>query len=110
MTNDIPQPLVNWTAGESPETVPDVVWFATMDNHKYQIEVHRAGSYTGRLLMWDVSGFRVDLDPPPPWPVVLDEEVPLSYQALFGPDIDDVASWQAKCAEIADARMEKEGS
>lgn len=107
---EAPQPLVDWQTGAPPWTIPGVVWFTTMDGHKYQVEVHRTGDYSGRLLMWDISGVRAAVMSPPPWPVVLDEEIPLAYGARFGPDMDDVSSWQTKCIEIADARADREGA
>lgn len=97
MTESAPTPLVD---KDGPPPREPVVWWSWLDG-RYQIEVHRTGDYNARLLMWDQQeGMKL----------VLDESVGLAYRAMFGPDIDDVSSWEAKVLEVADARAEKEGS
>lgn len=34
--------------------------------------------------------------------VLLSEEVPLTFGAIFGPDVADVAEWQAKSIDVID--------
>ena len=74
------------------------VWVGTVDDGAWSVEVRRTGDYTGELLIWDLRG----RDPEP----VHSENVTLSYQALFGPDVADVAEWQDKAIAIIDGQAE----
>lgn len=69
------------------------VWEATLDN-VWSCRVERTGERTGRLVV-----SRVD----DPSVVILDEKTGLLYGAHFGPDVEDVALWQEKCAAAVDA-------
>lgn len=78
---------------------PDVVWVGELDGATWEAYVERIAPYRGRLLV-----MRMSPDGPVPiGTVVLDEEVPLTYDALFGPDIADVWDWQTKAVEAVDA-------
>jgi len=39
--------------------------------------------------------------------VLLDEQVPLSYGAVFGPDIGDVEAWQERATTLIDSLPEE---
>lgn len=67
------------------------VWEAKLDN-RYQCEVERVHDYAGRLTVTDTTNGAV----------LLNEEVTLSFAAMFGPDVADVADWQEKCAAAVD--------
>lgn len=69
------------------------VWEAMLDG-VWDCRVERTGERRGRLLV-----SRLD----DPVVVILNEETGLSYGAHFGPDVDDVAMWQEKCAAAVDA-------
>lgn len=68
----------------------DLIWESKLDD-AYQCEVARTGPSTGQLTVTGPDGARL-----------LDEPVTLAYGAQFGPDIDDVADWQARCTEVVD--------
>lgn len=70
----------------------DTVWSATLDG-RYQIEVLRTGDYTATLTITDDNG---DL--------LLSEPTTLSYRALFGPDVGDIADWQERASDFIDNR------
>ena len=63
------------------EDEPEVVWGNTVDQGAWIVRVTRTSSYTGRLTVTHVESDTL----------VLDEQVTLAYQAIFGPDIADVA-------------------
>lgn len=69
----------------------DVVWDCSLDD-KYRCVVERIDHYNGTLKMYDYDGKKL----------LLEERVGLSYGALFGPDVADVAVWQQRCIEEAD--------
>jgi hypothetical protein len=79
--------------------MPDagVVWRQTVDAGRYVCWVERVAAYTG-ILMCERDGTRV-----------LRREVTLAYQALFGPDVGDVAEWEAACIEAIDADYRERG-
>jgi len=58
----------------------------------YDIVVERTKPYHGRLTLTN----------PDTGHILLDEEVTLSYDALFGPDAGDVSVWQQKAIDIVD--------
>jgi hypothetical protein len=69
----------------------DVVWSSMLD-HRYRVTVTRTASYQGELTIAEDD-------------VVLHREtVGLMNDALFGPDIDDLRSWQALAANFIDGR------
>lgn len=72
----------------------NVVWENTVDQGAWQVMVERTEPYQGLLTIVRTSDGKE----------VLREEVVLAYDALFGPDVADLASWQARCIEVIDAQ------
>lgn len=70
------------------------VWEAMMDD-RYRVTVTRTAEYRGRLRIVDTNGD--DL--------VHEEEVRLSYGAIFGPDVADISRWQEIAMEAVDGRQ-----
>lgn len=70
-----------------------LVWETKADKI-YQCEVHRVDEYKGRLTVINT----VDNT------TVLDTEVGLSFNAIFGPDVDDVYDWQEKALNAIDGK------
>lgn len=68
-----------------------VIWESILDD-KFACKVTRIDGDTGELTI-ERDGKRLH------GPIV----VPLWYQALFGPDIADVAVWQETCAKLVDS-------
>jgi hypothetical protein len=63
-----------------------------MLDHRYRVTVTRTASYQGELTIAEDE-------------VVLHKQtVGLMYNALFGPDIDDVRSWQERAVNFIDGR------
>jgi len=84
------QPTLPW---DSPtEDHPDLVWRAKMDD-RYLIEVARTGERTAKLRIYDHAKGDAEIAC---W------DVGLSYGAIFGPDVGDVAEWQDKVAAFID--------
>jgi hypothetical protein len=69
----------------------DLVWSTRLDG-RYDLAVHRIRPYRGEFTI--IEG---DL-------VLLRKEVGLAYDALFGPDIDDVATWEEEALRFVDGR------
>jgi hypothetical protein len=69
-----------------------IVWESKLDE-MFDCKVVRTSDYTGRLTV--VNTVTTD--------TILDKEVDLSYGALFGPDVSDVAHWQDMIIEAVDA-------
>ncbi|OGN10828.1 MAG: hypothetical protein A3B91_03520 [Candidatus Yanofskybacteria bacterium RIFCSPHIGHO2_02_FULL_41_29] len=84
-------PLANWDDDQSSH--PELVWWSRLDN-KYQIEVHRKGARVAKLVIFDHG----DNDK-----MLKSFDVGLSYGAIFGPDTDDVSTWQAMAIEFVDS-------
>jgi len=73
-----------------------IVWKAELD-HTWDIKVYRTDdSYKGTLVMKNKETNQT----------VLNEEVSLSFGAMFGPDVSDVAVWQGKCLQVADEQIQ----
>lgn len=93
-------PIVSWERARYGPTAADYaaghVWGATLDD-RYLVEVQRDPQYDsghrGILLVWDHDDNMI---------VLLEESVGLAYGAQFGPDRDDVASWQVRALEVVD--------
>lgn len=66
------------------------VWSSMLD-HRYTVKVTRIAPYHGELTIAEGNN------------VLHREDVLLSFDALFGPDVTDVASWQ----EVALAFVDK---
>ncbi len=66
-----------------------IVWSSVLDN-KYTVKVTRTAPYRGELAIVDGA-------------IMLDRRpVTLSFDALFGPDVADMAEWHAIAMEIVD--------
>jgi hypothetical protein len=63
----------------------DVVWSATVDQGTWDAKVIpiETNTYRGTLIVTRISDNKE----------ILNEEVGLSFQAVFGPDVDDVRLW-----------------
>lgn len=72
----------------------DVVWTATVDDNTWRIDVVRTDDYRANLEIYRVDGDEL----------VHTEQVGLTYQAMFGPDVDDVAQWQHRSLEVIDSQ------
>jgi hypothetical protein len=79
---------------ETQEEEPQVVWENTVDNQTWRVWVERISSYKGRLQV-----AHMDTDE-----VILNKEVGLAYQAIFGPDVADVALWEDLAVKAIDAQ------
>lgn len=71
------------------------VWTATLDN-RYNIRVNRTAPYKGLLTVTDLVAAKPE--------ILYQEQVSLAYDARFGPDTDDVATWQDMVAKFIDER------
>ena len=81
---------------DEPGTDALPVWQSMLDGH-YDVRVTRTEHiHLGTLKITDTLDGRV----------LLDETVPLSYGALFGPDIADVQAWQIRSIAVIDALPE----
>lgn len=67
-----------------------IIWEAKLDNI-YECAVVRTGERFGQLTVKDTAG-----------KLLLNEEVGLSYGAVFGPDVDDVRIWESMCIMVVD--------
>jgi hypothetical protein len=72
------------------------VWHRTVDGGEWiaQVQRERGG---GRLLVWH----HPDTAHP-----ILDQHVGLAYGAMFGPDVDDVLTWEHAVIEAIDAQVD----
>lgn len=71
----------------------DVVWQQTLDQGAYTLRVTRADEDTALLQVIDNETEEV---------ILTKDRLPLAYGARFGPDVDDVAEWQAMTIEAVD--------
>lgn len=69
-----------------------IVWTATLDQ-RYEITVLRTDPYQGKLVIKDMADSNKEL---------FTKQVGLAYDALFGPDVDDVMTWQELAANYID--------
>jgi hypothetical protein len=69
------------------------VWESKLDQ-QWDCRVERTGEREGRLIVSRLGD---------PTVVILDEETGLSYGAIFGPDVEDIAIWREKCTAAVDA-------
>lgn len=72
----------------------NIVWTTRLDE-KYDIRVERSNSYKGELII-ELNGKEL-----------LRETVNISYDAMFGPDVSDVLSWQDRCCNFVDGLTKK---
>ena len=89
------QPLSPW---DSDGDHPNIVWRCKLDN-RYLIEVQRTGERNAKLSVFDHE--RSDEE-------IASWDVELSYGAIFGPDVDDVSTWQEKVADFVDNTYSKQ--
>jgi hypothetical protein len=75
---------------------PNIVWENTLDGGTWGCKVVRTDEYRGRLTAWNVVTGKV----------ILDQEVALAYDAIFGPDIYDLGNWQNQVIEAVDAQTQ----
>lgn len=69
----------------------DVVWTSILDG-RYEVTVTRTGDYHGELTISEGNQ------------VLNRESVGLSYGAIFGPDVADVADWRRIAVEFVDGQ------
>jgi len=91
-------PLANWDDDKSLH--PQLVWWNKLDE-RYQVEVQRIGEgsesgYRGTFFVFDHQEKNK---------MLLGEKVGLSYQARFGPDVQDVSDWQDRAAKFVDEEL-----
>lgn len=65
------------------------VWYAKLDD-KYDCRVIRTDEYSGKLTVSEGDE------------LLGEKDVPLSYGAMFGPDVDDIAMWEDFCLSVVD--------
>jgi len=81
---------------DEPRTDATAVWHSMLDGH-YDVRVTRTeDTHLGLLTITDTRDGQV----------LLEETVPLSYGAMFGPDIFDVQAWQERSLAVIDALPE----
>lgn len=91
---DNPTPIMEW---DSQDGFKDICcWWSRLDN-RYQVEVHRTDQFQG------YQGLLIIFDHDDGDKVLFKEPVGLAYDAIFGPDIDDVYSWQEKAIAFVDS-------
>lgn len=69
-----------------------IVWESVLDD-RYRVTVIRTAPYRGTLRIEDREVDRI----------LHEEEVSLSYAAMFGPDLADVARWQELAMQVIDS-------
>lgn len=74
---------------------PQIIWENTVDHGTWHCKVVRTGDYTGRLTVSRMI---------PDGETILDEEVTLSFRAVFGPDVSDLGLWQDKVLAAIDSQ------
>lgn len=92
MANKI-QPIVPWGYSDSFMIHPELVWSARLDK-RYLVEVVEPREALAQLRIFDHS--RDDK-------LIHVEPVTLAYGAIFGPDVNDVNSWQKRAVEIVES-------
>jgi hypothetical protein len=75
-----------------PDSEPPPVWEGTVDDQTWEVKVVRVSDYRGTLTVTRISDQKE----------ILREEVGLAYQAIFGPDVDDLNMWQVMSIEAID--------
>ena len=85
------KPLAVWEDDNSSHA--DLVWWVRLDD-RYQIEVHRVTKYKGTLYIFDHNSNDA---------LLYIEDVGLLYDALFGPDVNDVYEWEEKILKCVDS-------
>lgn len=75
------------------EQEQQIVWEGTLDE-RYRCVVVRKRPYLGHLTLTDTETEEV----------LLERDVGLAYDAIAGPDIDNVRHWQDMAVEAVDSR------
>lgn len=73
----------------------DEVWSATVDNGAFKVTVNRDEERSAVLTVVHVASETT----------ILTSQVGLSYGAIFGPDVADVAAWQVMSLDAIDEWM-----
>jgi len=73
-------------------TNPNLIYSTTLDD-KYIVKVERTGDYTAILIVMEGDK------------ELLREDTTLAYRAPFGPDVSDVATWQARAIKFVDEEL-----
>jgi hypothetical protein len=68
---------------------PQIIWASTLDN-RYEVQVVRLAPYIGKLTIRDDGE------------EIFSQQIGLSYGAVFGPDVSDIAGWQKIAANFID--------
>ena len=68
---------------------PQIIWESTLDD-RYEVQVVRLAPYIGKLTISDDGE------------EIFSQQVALSYGAVFGPDVSDIAEWQEIAANFID--------
>ncbi len=87
-----------WDSQDPSDEQGRVVWWTRLDQ-RYQVEVHRKDDNVGTFLLWDRGPEATE-----PPRLLREEEVGLAYGAPFGPDEDDVNTWQEMVLRIVDGQ------
>lgn len=74
---------------ESRQQFPNAIWTSTLDG-QYAVKVTRLAGYRGELTIHQGEK------------LIHKEAVGLAYGAVFGPDIEDVATWQEMAIKVVD--------
>lgn len=74
----------------------DIIWWSTVDNNTWKVQVVRSGDYTGTLEIYRVENNKK----------MFSQDVHLAYRALFGPDVADVSEWQRIAIDFIDSQEE----
>lgn len=69
----------------------EIIWSAQLDN-RYIVTVRRTAPYRGELTITDAGQ------------IIHREAVGLMFDAIFGPDIDDVSNFQRIAIQFIDGR------
>jgi hypothetical protein len=89
MSGDSKNPLFD-------QNLDTTVWTTRLDR-RYTITVHWRGPYRGELSIRDGAT------------ILHREPVGLMYGAIFGPDVEDVATWKEMAVRFVDGLKETEG-
>ena len=91
-----PTPVMPWDSNDPFDPDGVIVWWSRLDN-RYQVEVRRVDERAAILRIFDHT--RSDH-------LIHEESVGLSYGAIFGPDVADVAEWQERAMRVVDSATE----
>lgn len=68
-----------------------IVWSGTLDK-KFEVIVYRKRPYKGYLIVKDIHDNQV----------IHRQDVTINYDAQYGPDINDIDTWQGIAMKVAD--------